>query len=228
MKSEHITLRRIGRIHTAFTEKFGIPRQSGLAPAAEGKVVLEGTWSSEDCVRGLADFSHIWILWGFSEAGCASATVRPPKLGGNRRVGVFATRSPFRPNPIALSLVRLAGIEKRNDSLQILFSGADMLDGSPVYDIKPYVPADCCPDARTGFAAGSEERLPVLDSDGRLSSLPEGCREAVQQLLSLDPRPAYHNDPERVYGMQYAGFDVRFQVSDGSIVVTDVVKESGP
>lgn len=213
----------IARVRSGFSEKFGIPRQSGLSESSEARVVFEPEYRVPEALRGLEGFSHIWLIWEFSEAArdSWSPTVRPPRLGGNARMGVFATRSPFRPNPIALSVVRLKRIERvegLGDTLVV--SGADILDGTPVYDVKPYLPyADAVPDAVGGFADGTPERLSVDMPESIETALPEDVRAAIRELLSLDPRPRYQHDPERVYGMSYGGFNVRFTVDGGTLHV---------
>ena len=221
-------LRVVARVRSGFPAKFGIPRQSGLVPSARAEIVFEPEFRVPEAVRGLDGFSHIWLLWGFSQSqssdGGWSPTVRPPRLGGNERMGVFATRSPFRPNPIGLSCVRLERVEQSPDLGPVLhISGADILDGSPVYDIKPYVPyADAIPGATGGFAANVPPRLRVEIPENLASRLPEGIRDTIREILAADPRPAYQDDPERVYGMTYAGVNVRFRVSDGAIHVISV------
>ena len=216
----------IARVRSGFSEKFGIPRQSGLSDSSEARVVFEPEYRVPEALRGLEGFSHIWLIWEFSEAARESwsPTVRPPRLGGNARMGVFATRSPFRPNPIALSVVRLKRIERvegLGDTLVV--SGADILDGTPVYDVKPYLPyADSVPDAAGGFADGAPERLAVDMPEAVEAALPEEMRAAVRELLSLDPRPRYQHNPERVYGMSYGGFNVRFTVDGGTLRVLAV------
>ena len=216
----------IARVRSGFSEKFGIPRQSGLSDSSEARVVFEPEYRVPEALRGLEGFSHIWLIWEFSEAArdTWSPTVRPPRLGGNARMGVFATRSPFRPNPIALSGVRLKRIERvegLGDTLVV--SGADILDGTPVYDVKPYLPyADSVPDAAGGFADGAPERLAVDMPEAVEAALPEEMRAAVRELLSLDPRPRYQHNPERVYGMSYGGFNVRFTVDGGTLRVLAV------
>ncbi len=221
-------LRVVARVRSGFPAKFGIPRQSGLAPSARATIVFESEFRVPEAVRGLDGFSHIWLLWGFSQNqssdGSWSPTVRPPRLGGNERMGVFATRSPFRPNPIGLSCVRLERIEQSPDLGPVLhISGADILDGSPVYDIKPYVPyADAIPGATGGFAADAPPRLRVEIPEPLARRLPEDIRGTMSEILAADPRPAYQDDPERVYGMAYAGVNVRFRVSGGAIHVIAV------
>lgn len=217
----------IARVRDAFPTKFGLPRQSGLVGEIEATIVFEPPFRHPDALRGLEAFSHIWVLWGFEgvERAGWSATVRPPKLGGNARVGVFATRSPFRPNAIALSCVRLTGIEKTEKYGHVLrVSGVDMMDGTAVYDIKPYLPyADCVPDARGGFSdAHRDDRLTVDFPRALLARVPAGLREALVGALARDPRPGYQDDPARVYGFLYGGADVRFRVENGVLTVCDV------
>ena len=213
----------IGRIHTDFATKFGIPRQSGLVPELMGEIVLEPEYRNPDAVRGLEEFSHLWLVWEFSKAVRSdwSPTVRPPILGGNKRMGVFATRSPFRPNPIGLSSVELEKIELTSDRGPVLHvRGADLMDGTPIFDIKPYVAyADSHPDALSGFlGAATFKKLRVTLPDGVSEPLPEGLID----VLSNDPRPRYHDDPERVYGMQYAGHEVKFRVSGDELIVLSI------
>ena len=205
------TMRVIARMHSDFAEKFGIPRQSGLVSA----------------LRGIADFSHLWLIWEFSEAIREnwSPTVRPPRLGGNERLGVFATRSPFRPNPIGLSCVRLE--EVRQDQAHgtiLIVSGADLMDGTPIYDIKPYIPyADAHPEARGGFAQDAPKPTLAVDfPPDLLARIPEDRREALCAVLALDPRPSYQNDPTRIYGMRFAGCDIRFTVNNSTLTVCGV------
>lgn len=218
-------LRPVAHIETGFAEKFGVPRQSGLADSACGQIVFTKDMRDPNFTRGLEQFSYIWILWGFSGSASVSPTVRPPRLGGSRRIGVFATRSPFRPNPIALSSVRVLRIEQdARIGPVIVFAGADMMNGSPVYDIKPYIPGDMHQQACTGFAASAGELLAVCDPDGFLQTLPDGIRQAVCEVLALDPRPAYHEDPGRTYGMTYSGFNIRFRVDGAELNIIDVRK----
>ena len=206
----------IARIRSDFPEKFGIPRQSGLVPQLRAKIIFEPEFRNADALRGIEGFSHLWLIWQFSAAvrETWSPTVRPPRLGGNERVGVFATRSPFRPNAIGLSCVRLEGIAHEEGLGDVLLvSGADLMDGTPIYDIKPYLPyADAHPEARGGFAPLPKETVAVDCPPELLAALPEGQREALLGVLAQDPRPQYQNDPERVYGMSFGGWDVRFRV----------------
>ena len=228
---ETVPMKIIARIHNDFPSKFGIPRQSGLVEALKARVVFEPDFRSPEAVRGLEGFSHIWLIWQFSQAVREdwSPTVRPPRLGGNQRLGVFATRSPFRPNPIGLSCVRLAGIDLHTpEGPVITVAGADLMDGTPIYDIKPYLPyADCRPEALGGFApAPAGARLAVDIPPELLERVPEDKRAALAGVLSQDPRPSYQHDPERVYGMAFAGLEVRFQVQGDRLRVVSVERES--
>ena len=217
----------IARIHSDFSSKFGVPRQSGLVDALESTIVFEPEYRNADTLRGLEGFSHVWLVWVFDQAirETWSPTVRPPRLGGNARMGVFATRSPFRPNPIALSCVRLAGIEQTADHGAVLrIRGADLMDGTPILDIKPYIPyADCHPEAVGGFAsAPAGETLEVVIPDGLLGKIPENRREALRGVLAQDPRPHYHDDPERIYGFGFGGMEVKFSVNGKLLTVQDI------
>ena len=206
----------IARIRSDFPEKFGIPRQSGLVPQLRAKIIFEPEFRNADALRGIEGFSHLWLIWQFSAAvrETWSPTVRPPRLGGNERVGVFATRSPFRPNAIGLSCVRLEGIAHEEGLGDVLLvSGVDLMDGTPIYDVKPYLPyADAHPEALGGFAPSPKETVAVDCPPELLSALPEGQREALLGVLAQDPRPQYQHDPERVYGMSFGSWDVRFRV----------------
>lgn len=218
----------IAKISTDFSGKFGIPRQSGMIEGLEGRIVFEKEYRSFDAVRGLEGFSHIWLLWQFSKTADVawSPTVRPPKLGGNTRMGVFATRSPFRPNSIGLSCVRLKEIEMSEKFGPVLLvDGGDLADGTPIYDIKPYLPyADCRPDALGGFSDNArQELLEVSIPEHLLEKLPDGKREALRQVLALDPRPSYHEDAERIYGFSFAGYEIRFCVQGRCLLVTEVI-----
>lgn len=221
-----LMLKKIATIHTDFPEKFGIPRQSNLADT-RGEIVFEPEYRNPDAVRGLEAYSHLWILWEFSESvrDRWSPTVRPPRLGGNKRVGVFATRSPFRPNPIGLSCVRLKRVEFNEETGPVLYvTGADILDGTSVYDIKPYLPyADSYPEAAGGFAHEVKEYALKVEIPAEcFEQIPVDKRESLQQILSQDPRPSYQNDPERVYGMAYAGMEIKFKVNEGHLFVCGV------
>ncbi len=226
--NENWTLKVIARIHSDFTSKFGIPRQSGLVKSQRSMIVFEPAYRDANALRGLDGYSHIWLLWGFSEVEQAhwSPMVKPPRLGGNKRMGVFATRSPFRPNPIGLSSVRLDGIETRPKlGTVLLVSGADLMHGSPIYDIKPYLAfTDSHPEALSGFAGdGSDDLLQVVFDEAWLALIPVEKREALIDALRQDPRPAYHDDPEAAYGFEYAGFDIRFRVQNQLLRVFEVV-----
>ena len=220
-------MRIIAHIHTDFPTKFGIPRQSGIIESLHGTVVFEPEYRDPEAVRGLEDFSHLWLIWEFSETkrDTWSPTVRPPRLGGNIRKGVFATRSPFRPNPIGLSSVKLEKIEidpKLGPVLHV--SGADIMDGTPIYDIKPYIVyTDSHPDAISGFASKpAEYLLEVIFSDGLLEKVPETQRESLIAVLEHDPRPQYQDDPERVYGMNFSNLEVRFKVEQKRLTVLEI------
>ena len=213
----------IARIHNDFPTKFGLPRQSGLAPSLRSKIVFEPAFRVPEALRGLDGFSHIWLIWGFSESEGWSPTVRPPRLGGNVRMGVFATRSPFRPNPIGLSSVRLEGIETDGENgLVLIVTGADLMDGTPIYDIKPYLPGvDAHPEATDGFVGAHPQTLLTVALDPSLTAvLSAGQQAALREILAQDPRPAYHAgqpDSGRIYGLSYAGRDIHFTVCEGCI-----------
>ena len=219
----------IARIHTDLPSKFGVPRQSGLVGALRGEIVFEPPYRSAEAVRGLEEFSHLWLIWQFSMAlrDQWSPTVRPPRLGGNRRVGVFATRSPFRPNSLGLSAVHLDEISFDGVNGPVLHvSGVDLADGTPIFDIKPYLPyADCRPDAAGGFTDAVPRVLLRVEADAALlSRIPPDKREALLGVLENDPRPAYQSSPDRVYGFPFAGYEVRFRVSGGVLTVVDVTE----
>jgi len=214
----------IARIYNDLPEKFGLPRQSGLVPGLTGRIVFEKAYRVPEAFRGLEEFSHVWLIWQFSLAvrDGWSPTVRPPRLGGNARLGVFATRSPFRPNPIGLSCVKLEGIDYDDaDGPVLLVSGADLMSGTPIYDIKPYLPyTDAHPDAVGGFADSyTGYHLDVVFPQELLSLIPEDRRDGLIGVLSQDPRPSYHDDPERIYGLTYAGFNVKFTVGEALTVI---------
>lgn len=216
----------IGHIESDFPEKFGIPRQSGLADKLVSRVVFEPEYRVKEAFRGLEGYSHIWVIWEFSEAKREgwSPTVRPPRLGGNRRVGVFASRSPFRPNPVGLSAVRLERIEYGGEGPVLYISGGDMMDKTPVLDIKPYIPyADAYPEAKGGFSVSERESLEVNFPSELLEIISEEKREALIQILSQDPRPAYQDDLDRIYTMSFAGHEISFFVRDGALTVTKVL-----
>lgn len=228
---QEFSMRVIARIHSDFSTKFGVPRQSGLVDALESTVVFEPEFRNSDALRGLEEFSHLWLVWVFDQAIRKewSPTVRPPRLGGNQRMGVFATRSPFRPNPIALSSVRLAGIERAAEHGPVLrILGADLMDGTPILDIKPYIPyADCHPNALGGFASvPAGETLEVVIPEDILPRIPAERLEALRGVLAQDPRPHYQNDPERVYGFGFAGMEVKFSVDGGRLTVRDIQQKA--
>ena len=219
-------MRTIARIHSDFPEKFGIPRQSGLVESLEAEIVFEPHFRNPDALRGLEGFSHIWLIWAFSQAVQKdwSPTVRPPRLGGNVRMGVFATRSPFRPNPIGLSCVGLKAVELTADRGPVLHvTGADLLDGTPIFDIKPYIYADSHPDAAGGWTGGRRDALLTVHCPpALLALLPQNRREALLGILANDPRPHYQSDPQRVYGLAFAGYNVRFTVDGDVLTVREI------
>ncbi len=222
-------LQIIARIRTDFKEKFGIPRQSGIARTV-GRIVFEPEYRVKEALRGLDGYSHLWLLWEFSEARREgwSPTVRPPRLGGNKRMGVFATRSPYRPNPIGLSSVKLISLEEtRSEGTVLVVEGADLLDGTPIYDIKPYLAfTDSHPDAVGGFADGVRDYALDVNFDLHLlDQIPEDKRDGLITILENDPRPAYKDGGEREYGMKYTDLDVYFKVSDGALTVTRIEKQ---
>ncbi len=227
MSEELLTLRPIAHIHTQFPEKFGIPRQSGLVEDLRARVVFEREYRIREAFRGLEDFSHLWLLWQFTESRGWSPTVRPPRLGGNQRMGVFATRSPFRPNPIGLSCVKLEGVDyDAPDGPALLVRGADLLDGTPILDVKPYVPlADCRPDAKGSFSDDHrEDRLSVDIPPALLEKVAQDLRPALLGVLSQDPRPSYQKDPERVYGMAFAEMEIKFTVDGDTLHVIEIAQ----
>ena len=224
---ENVNIQVIARMKSDFATKFGIPRQSGLVQELRSTIIFEPEYRNEDALRGLEGFSHLWIIWQFSEAVRSgwSPTVRPPRLGGNTRLGVFATRSPFRPNNLGLSCVQLLGVEKTAEySTVIHVAGADLMDGTPIFDIKPYIPyADCQPEATGGFTDTAGEYLLEVNCPAPLlEKLPEDKREAAKAVLSHDPRPSYQRKPGRVYGISFAGYDIRFTVEDDKLTVIEV------
>ena len=220
------TLRPIAHMKSDFPEKFGIPRQAGVVPELESVVVFEPEYRDPEALRGIEGFSHLWLIWQFSESVTEtfSPTVRPPRLGGNVRMGVFATRSPFRPNSLGLSCVELVRTESRPGLGTVLVvRGADLMDGTPIFDVKPYIPyADARPEARSGFAPDAGTTLAVRISDALLVKIPESKRDALRGVLANDPRPRYQRDPERVYAMDFAKLTVRFSVADGVLTVTEI------
>ncbi len=219
--SHSYTISPIAYIESPFDTTFGVPRQSGLAESVVSKIVFTEEYKNPDALRGLTDFSHIWLIWGFSEARDKewSPTVRPPWLGGNERVGVFATRSPYRPNSLALSCVKILSV----DNNAITVSGADLMNGTPIYDIKPYLPyADCIPQATGGFAPDGGKTLFVQCGEEHISKIPADLQKGLLEILSKDPRPQYHQDPTRIYGMAYGGYEVKFRVDGNQLIVEDI------
>ena len=225
---EQHSIKVIARIRSDFPEKFGIPRQRGLVPELRAKIVFEPEFRNADALRGIEGFSHLWLIWQFSAAvrDTWSPTVRPPRLGGNERMGVFATRSPFRPNAVGLSCVKLEGVAQEDGLGSVLIvSGADLMDGTPIYDIKPYLPyADAHPEARGGFAPAAKETIRVECAPELLESVPERQRAALLGVLAQDPRPQYQDDPARVYGMSFGGWDVKFRVRSGTLEVVSLAE----
>lgn len=231
--SQDLTLKQIATIHTDFPEKFGLPRQSGLADTT-GLIVFKPEYRNPEALRGIENYTHLWLLWGFSEVRQDTwhATVRPPRLGGNERVGVFATRSPFRPNPIGLSCVKLISVEKTSNEGTILqVSGIDMMDGTPIYDIKPYLPyVDAKPEAKGSFSdQHKDDHLQVnFETNPKTNTslealIPPEKQKSLRQILSQDPRPSYQNDPDRIYGMDYAGLRIKFSVYKDILTVREVL-----
>lgn len=219
----------IARMHSDFSTKFGIPRQSGLVEELRSTIVFEPEYRNADALRGIEGFSHLWIIWQFSEAVRSgwSPTVRPPRLGGNTRMGVFATRSPFRPNNLGLSCVKLLGVEETVEFGTVIHvGGADLMDGTPIFDIKPYIPyADCKPDAKGGFTdTAGDFLLQVVFPEELLAMLPQDKQQAAVSILSHDPRPSYQRQTGRVYGLTFAGYDIRFTVADDVLTVEAVEK----
>ena len=225
-----MTIEPIAYIRTDFPEKFGVPRQSGLAESLTGRIVFEPAYRNVEALRGLEGFSHLWLIWEFSAnrktAGEWQPTVRPPRLGGNRHMGVFATRSPFRPNPLGLSCVEFEAIDyNASDGPVIIVKGADLMDGTPIYDIKPYIRyADSRPEAVCGYVDSLDEgHLDVVIPDAVSAQIKDKAKfQALVETLKLDPRPSYHNDPSRIYGLSFSGYNVRFTVSDTVLTVIDI------
>lgn len=224
-------IRPVAHIRTEFPEKFGIPRQSGLAERLSGKIVFEKEYRNPEAFRGLSDFSHLWLIWEFSANRHTEwqPTVRPPRLGGNAHMGVFATRSPYRPNPLGLSCVELESIDFDDTEGPVLYvRGADLMDGTPIYDIKPYIRyADSHPDAVCGYVDElSERKLRVKMSPALVAKVDDDdVLAAMVEMLSLDPRPSYHNDPHREYGLTFSGYNVKFVVSEGVMEVVDIQRK---
>ncbi len=220
-----MNIQPVAFFRSPLTSKFGIPRQSGLAASLQGRIVLTPPYRQAEALRGLEAFDYLWLIWEFSANGPAAAdrlTVRPPRLGGNERIGVFASRSPFRPNPLGLSCVRIVTIEQTAAEGPVIHvQGADLMDGTPIYDIKPYVAyADAHPDARSGFVdTHAWQPLQVVIADDTASTFTPDELQSLREVLAQDPRPRYHNDPDRIYGMPFAGRDIHFRVADGIVTV---------
>lgn len=217
----------IAKIKTDFPTKFGIPRQSGIIEN-EALIIFEKEYRNEQALKGIEGFSHLWLIWKFSETEIESwkPTVRPPRLGGNKRVGVFATRSPFRPNPIGLSSVKLLGVEKTKEGLALKVSGADLMNDTPIYDIKPYLPfTDCHTDATGGFAEEQmNNNLSVVLSDELVQKIPSEKLEIFKTVLSQDPRPHYIDDSDRIFGFNFMNFEIKFKVNENTLTVTDIIE----
>lgn len=223
----------VARIHTDFPEKFGIPRQSGLVPSLRGEIRFEGEFRNPDAIRGIEEYSHLWLLWGFSKAktDTINLTVAPPRLGGKERKGVFATRSPFRPNSIGLSSVRLEEVRyEENGEPVLIVSGADLLDSTPIYDIKPYLPyTDSHPEAEGSFGeVHRKDGITVIFPEELKQKIPKDLQQAAFDVLSQDPRAAYNKKPDYIYGMSFAGYDIHFVVEDGVLIVKEVVDTHSP
>ena len=224
--AEELRFNIIARIHSDFPTKFGIPRQSGLVQELKSRIVFEPEYRDENALRGIEQFTHLWLIWNFSESKGWSPTVRPPRLGGNTRLGVFATRSPFRPNPIGLSSVRLEGVERDPKLGPVLIvSCADLMDGTPILDVKPYIPyADAHPEASDGFTAQTIQHHLEVDFPAELlERVPADKRTALIGVLAQDPRPSYQDDPERIYGFPFAGLELRFRVGGKQLTVFDIL-----
>lgn len=221
-------MKPIAHLRTCYGEKFGVPRQSGIVDEAWGELIFEPEFRNADAVRGLEGFSHVWLVFVFHQAVRSDwkPTVRPPRLGGNERVGVFASRSPFRPNPIGLSVVRLEDIDLNHPDGPILnLRGIDLVDGTPILDIKPYIPyADSIPDATAGFAPDAPRKLPVVWQDGADVCLPQNTKAVIEATLAVDPRPAYQSDEKREYGCLIAGINVKWKVKDRSVIILSSTK----
>lgn len=222
-----LTMSPVAHFRSPLTSKFGIPRQSGIVDSLEGTIVLEKDYRTLDAIRGMEDFSHLWLIWGFSanKHEARGVTVRPPRLGGNEHLGVFATRSPFRPNPIGLSCVKIKEITTDSKGAPLIHVlGADLMDGTPIYDIKPYIPyADCQPDASGGFTSKKEWKpLKVCIPNDIALQLDANQLTCLHGILEQDPRPQYHKDPDRIYGMPFSNFDVRFKVNDDTLTVVNI------
>jgi tRNA-Thr(GGU) m(6)t(6)A37 methyltransferase TsaA len=226
---DDVKIQVIARMHSDFATKFGIPRQSGIVQELRSTIVFEPEFRNSDALRGMEGFSHLWLIWQFSEAvrNGWSPTVRPPRLGGNTRMGVFATRSPFRPNNLGLSCVEFLGLEETKEYGTVIHvGGADLMDGTPIFDIKPYIPyADCKPEALGGFTGGTEGELLEVDfPTALLEKLPTSKQQAAIGILAHDPRPSYQKDGDRIYGLSFAGLDIRFKVNGKFLTVVDVIQ----
>ncbi len=221
-------LKVVAKIHTDFPEKFGIPRQSGLIKELRAEIIFEEEYRNPQALKGIEGFSHLWLLWDFSkvEDNGWRPTVRPPRLGGNKRMGVFATRSPFRPNPIGLSCVKLEEVKETNKGTVLVVSGADLMDGTPILDIKPYLPfTDCVPEATGGFAEEVKgDRLEVIFPQSLKENIDPQKVSSLTAVLKQDPRPAYQNDPRREYGFDFAGYSIKFKVENNILTVTNIKK----
>ncbi|MBQ3086232.1 MAG: tRNA (N6-threonylcarbamoyladenosine(37)-N6)-methyltransferase TrmO [Clostridia bacterium] len=227
MENSSITIKPIARIRTAFPEKFGLPRQSMLVPSLTGTIIFNKEFRDPNAFRGLEDYSHLWLIWMFSESVCDhwSPTVRPPRLGGNTRMGVFATRSPFRPNPLALSCVKIESIDLHTDNGPVItVSGIDMKDNTPIYDIKPYLPhVDSIADAKGGFSSQTaNQELEVVFKQNVLDAVPSSLLSVVADILMQDPRPHYQDDATRVYGLIYDRYEIKFTVSNNTVIVQSI------
>ncbi|MBR0536175.1 MAG: tRNA (N6-threonylcarbamoyladenosine(37)-N6)-methyltransferase TrmO [Clostridia bacterium] len=222
-KRESYTIEPIAFISNGYNEKFGVPRQSGLANSVKSVITFTEGYTDENCLRGIEQYSHLWLIWGFSENdGKWSATVRPPKLGGNKRTGVFATRSPFRPNGLGLSCVKLEGVEKKQGCNVLIVSGADLKNGTPVFDIKPYLPyVDSIPDAMGGFSDEHSSDFCRISFECE-TFIPEEDKNQIEEILSLDPKPQYQTDECRVYGLSYKNYNVKFMYQDERIIVKEI------
>ena len=222
-----LLLEPIAYIRNGYKEKFGVPRQSGLAPSVKSVIEFCEGYRDENCIRDIEQYSHLWLLWGFSKNEKQwSPTVRPPRLGGNKRVGVFATRSPFRPNPVGLSCVALEGVEDSKNGKILIVSGGDLADNTPIYDIKPYLPyVDCISDAKGGFAEEHKNHFFQVEIPDELKEeLTESQIENITELLSLDPRPSYQNDEERIYGLAFEDLQIKFKYQENKIIVCDIIR----
>ena len=226
-KKDALLIEPIAYIRNGYKEKFGVPRQSGLAPSVKSVIEFCPEYRDENCIRDIEQYSHLWLLWGFSKnENQWSPTVRPPRLGGNKRVGVFATRSPFRPNPIGLSCVKLEAVEDSNKCKILVVSGGDLADKTPIYDIKPYLPyVDSIEDASGGFSENHKNHFFQVEIPNQLKEkLTEQQTENITELLSLDPRPSYQNDEERIYGLAFEDMQIKFKYQDNKIVVSDIIR----